>query len=57
MDPGQVAGEGGEEVEQRPGDDDIVVETNIEGDEDDREAYTCRTDTRHHMFYYFNLQP
>lgn len=36
--PGQVEGERGEEVVQGPGDDDIVVEANVEGDEDHRVA-------------------
>ena len=32
--PGQVRGEGREEVVEGPGDNDIVVEANVEGDED-----------------------
>lgn len=32
--PGQVEGKGGEEVVERPGDDDIVVEADVECDED-----------------------
>lgn len=43
VDPGQLAVEGGEEVEQGPGDDDVVVEAHVEGDEDDREPDACRT--------------
>lgn len=38
--PGQLHGERGEEVMQRPGDDDVVEEANIERDQDDREAHT-----------------
>lgn len=36
--PGQVEGERGEEVVERPGDDDIVVEADVQGDEDDSVA-------------------
>ena len=32
--PRQLEGEGGEEVVERPGDDDVVVEANVDGDED-----------------------
>ena len=32
--PGQVRGEGREEVVEGPGDNDVVVEANVEGDED-----------------------
>lgn len=32
--PRQVEGEGGEEVVERPGDDDIVVEADVDSDED-----------------------
>lgn len=32
--------EGGEQVKQRPGDDDVVVETDVERNEDDSEAHT-----------------
>lgn len=42
VDPRQLAGEGGEEVEQGPGDDDVVVEAHVEGNEDDCKAYTCQ---------------
>lgn len=38
--PGQVESEGGEEVVERPGDDDVVVEANINGDEDHSIANT-----------------
>lgn len=41
MDPRQLGGERGEEVEQRPGDDDVIVETDVEGNEDHRKADTC----------------
>lgn len=37
--PGQLHGEGGEEVMQRPGNDDVVEEANVERDQDDREAH------------------
>lgn len=43
MDPRQLSGEGGEEVEQGPGDDDVVVEAHIEGNEDHCKAHTCQT--------------
>lgn len=46
VDPRQLAGEGGEEVEQGPGDDDVVVEAHVEGNEDDCKAHTCRTFTK-----------
>lgn len=36
--PGQVEGERGEEVVERPGDDDIVVEADVQSDEDDSVA-------------------
>ena len=42
VDPGQVAGERGEEVKQRPGDDDVIVEANVEGNEDHCEADACQ---------------
>lgn len=45
VDPRQLAGEGGEEVEQGPGDDDVVVEAHVEGNEDDCKAHTCQTFT------------
>lgn len=38
--PGQLHGEGGEEVMQRPGNDDVVEEANVERDQDDCEAHT-----------------
>ena len=41
VDPGQLAGEGREEVEQRPGDDHVVVEAHVQRDEDHREAHAC----------------
>lgn len=41
MDPRQLASKRGEEVEQRPGDDDIIVETDVEGNEDHCKSYTC----------------
>lgn len=41
VDPGQLGGEGGEEVEQGPGDDNVVVEAHVEGNEDHCKAYTC----------------
>lgn len=41
VDPRQLSGERGEEVVQCPGDDDVIVETNVEGNEDHCEAYTC----------------
>lgn len=37
--PGQLHGEGGEEVVQGPGDDDVVEEAHVQRDEDDREAH------------------
>lgn len=40
VDPGQFAGERGEEVKQSPSDDDIVVESHIQRDQDDGEAHT-----------------
>ena len=40
VDPGQFHGEGGKEVMQRPGDDDIVEEANVERDQDDCETHT-----------------
>lgn len=43
MDPRQLSGEGGEEVEQGPGDDHVVVEAHIEGNEDHCKAHTCQT--------------
>lgn len=36
--PGQVEGERGEEVVERPGDDDVVVEADVQSDEDDSVA-------------------
>lgn len=42
VDPRQLAGEGGEEVEHGPGDDDVVVEAHVEGNEDDCKAHTCQ---------------
>lgn len=42
MDPRQLSGEGGEEVEQGPGDDDVVVEAHVEGNEDHCKAHTCQ---------------
>lgn len=41
VDPREVHGEGGEEVVQCPGDDDIVEEAHVERDEDNSEAHTC----------------
>lgn len=41
VDPWEVHGEGGEEVVQRPCDDDVVEEAHVERDEDDSEAHTC----------------
>lgn len=41
VDPRQFTGERGEEVEQSPGDDDVIVETNVEGNENHCKAYTC----------------
>lgn len=38
--PGQDAGEGGVEVEERPGDDGVVVEGHIQGDDADGVSYT-----------------
>lgn len=40
VNPGELRGEGGEEVVQCPGDDNIVEEADIQRDEDDREAHT-----------------
>lgn len=39
--PGQFEGEGGEEVVERPGDDDVVVEANIDGNEYHSIANSC----------------
>lgn len=39
--PRQLEGEGGEEVVERPSDDDVVVETNVDGDEDHGIAHSC----------------
>lgn len=39
--PGQVQGEGCKEVVERPGNDDIVVKANIEGNEDHSIAHSC----------------
>lgn len=36
--PGQVEGERGEEVVERPGDDDVVIEADVQSDEDDSVA-------------------
>lgn len=40
IDPRQLGGERREQVEQRPGDDDVIVETHVQRDEDHREADT-----------------
>lgn len=40
VDPREVHGEGGEEVVQCPGNDDIVEEAHVERNEDDGEAHT-----------------
>lgn len=40
VDPGQLHGEGGKEVMQCPGNDDIVEEANVERDQDDCETHT-----------------
>lgn len=42
--PGQDAGEGGVEVEERPGDDGVVVEGHIQGDDADGVSYTWGSD-------------
>lgn len=39
--PGQFEGEGGEEVVKGPGDDDVVVEADVDGDEDHGVAHAC----------------
>lgn len=39
--PGQLEGEGGEEVVERPGNDDVVVEADVDGDEDYSIADSC----------------
>lgn len=39
VDPGQFTGERGEQVEQSPGDDDVIVESHIQGDQDHCEAH------------------
>lgn len=39
--PGQVQGEGRKEVVEGPGNDDVVVKANIEGNEDHGVAYPC----------------
>ena len=41
--PGQVRGEGGEEEVQAPGDDDVVEEIHVEGDQHHRPARAWRT--------------
>ena len=41
VDPGQLAGEGREEVEQGPGDDHVVVEAHVQRDQDHRVAHAC----------------
>lgn len=40
VDPRQLGRERREQVEQSPGDDDVIVEPHIEGDEDHGEAHT-----------------
>lgn len=45
MGPGQLRGEGGEEIVQRPGDDDVVEEAHVQRDEDDREAHAWGENT------------
>lgn len=39
--PGQAQSEGGKEVVERPGDDGIVVEANVEGHEDHSITNSC----------------
>ena len=46
VDPGQLAGEGREEVEQGPGDDHVVVEAHVQRDQDHRVAHACREPQR-----------
>lgn len=43
VDPRQISSEGGEQVEEGPGNDDIVVKSHVQGDEDDCEPHTYRT--------------
>lgn len=40
FEPRQIAGHGGEQVVQGPGNDNVVVEANIEGYDDHRVAHT-----------------
>lgn len=46
LEPRQLAGHGGEQVVEGPGDDDVVVEANVQGDDDDCVSHTCRASTR-----------
>lgn len=46
LEPRQLAGHGGEQVVEGPGDDDVVVEANVQGDDDDCVSHTCGAGTR-----------
>ncbi len=39
VDPGQLRGEGREQVEESPGDDHVIVEAHVQRDQDHREAH------------------
>lgn len=40
LEPRQLAGHGGEQVVEGPGDDDVIVEANVQGDDDDCVSHT-----------------
>lgn len=40
LEPRQLAGHGGEQVVEGPGNDDVVVEANVQGDDDDCVSHT-----------------